>query len=86
MPSESYSRGHSSLSVESTGVAGSIEWYASDTTDTIEYLRRKIVDVGITYHAIAECTALDEGVIDRVEYAWRDHWILVGIRAHYAPH
>ena len=35
--------------------------------------------MGITYHAIAEYTALDDGVIDRVEYVWRDHWMLVGM-------
>ena len=35
--------------------------------------------MGITYHAVAEKTALLEKVIDRVEYVWRDHWILVGM-------
>ena len=55
-----------------------MEWYASDTTWTFTYLRNKIVDIGITYHAIAELIALKEGIIDRIEYAWRDHWLLVG--------
>ncbi|KAK4694773.1 hypothetical protein P7C71_g2859, partial [Lecanoromycetidae sp. Uapishka_2] len=55
-----------------------IEWYTSDTSQSIDYLQRKLVDVGITYHAIAENTALDDRIIDRVEYAWRDHWMLVG--------
>jgi len=56
----------------------SIEWYTSDTTVSIDYLRKNVVDVGITYHAVAEHTALEEKIIDRVEYLWRDHWMLVG--------
>lgn len=35
--------------------------------------------MGITYHAIAESTALEKCAIDRVEYVWRDHWMLVGM-------
>ena len=56
----------------------SIEWYTSDTTVSIDYLRKGVVDVGITYHAVAEHTALEEKIVDRVEYVWRDHWMLVG--------
>ena len=56
-----------------------IEWYTSDTTVSINLLRREIVDLGITYHSIAEQAALEDGIVDRVEYAWRDHWMLVGI-------
>ena len=56
-----------------------VEWYKSDTTFSIENLRNKVADVGITYHAVAEKTALDDGIIDKVVYAWRDHWMLVGI-------
>ena len=58
----------------------SIEWYTSDTTVSIDYLRKNVVDVGITYHAVAEHTALEEHIVDRVEYVWRDHWMLVGKR------
>ena len=58
----------------------SIEWYTSDTTVSIDYLRKNVVDVGITYHAVAEHTALEEHIVDRVEYVWRDHWMLVGTR------
>lgn len=58
---------------------GIIEWYKSDTTFSIENLRKEIADVAITYHAVAERTALDDNVIDRVVYAWRDHWMLVGM-------
>ena len=57
----------------------SIEWYTSDTTVSIDYLRKGVVDVGITYHAVAEHTALEEKIVDRVEYVWRDHWMLVGV-------
>ena len=56
----------------------SIEWYTSDTSVSIDYLHKSVFDVGITYHAIVENTALVEKVIDRVEYVWRDHWMLVG--------
>ena len=56
-----------------------IEWYTSDTSGSIDFLHKKVVDVGITYHAIAEYTALNDCIIDRVEYVWRDHWMLVGI-------
>lgn len=56
-----------------------VEWYKSDTTFSIENLRNKVADVGITYHAVAEKTALDDGIIDKVVYAWRDHWMLVGM-------
>ncbi|KAK3176578.1 hypothetical protein OEA41_007901 [Lepraria neglecta] len=59
----------------------SVEWYTSDTSVSIDYLHKNVVDVGITYHAIAESTALEKGVIDRVEYVWRDHWMLVGPKA-----
>ena len=41
-------------------------------------LKNKVADVAITYHAVAEKTAIDTGIADRVEYAWRDHWMLVG--------
>lgn len=56
-----------------------VEWYKSDTTFSIENLRKQVADVGITYHAVAEQTAFDDGVIDQVAYAWRDHWMLVGM-------
>lgn len=59
----------------------SIEWYTSDTTVSIDYLKKKVVDIGITYHAVAEHTALTESIVDRVEYVWRDHWMLVGMKA-----
>ncbi|KAL2038000.1 hypothetical protein N7G274_009220 [Stereocaulon virgatum] len=61
--------------------AFSIEWYTSDTSGSIDYLHQNVVDVGITYHAVAEYTAKTAGVIDRVEYVWRDHWMLVGPKA-----
>lgn len=57
----------------------SIEWYTSDTTVSIDYFQKGVVDVGITYHAVAEHTAIVSKIADRVEYVWRDHWMLVGM-------
>ena len=54
------------------------EWYTTHTSDSIEYLHRGVVDIAITYHAVAELTAVEAGVVERIEYAWRDHWMLVG--------
>lgn len=56
-----------------------VEWYKSDTTFSILNLKNKVADVAITYHAVAERTAMDIDVVDRVEYAWRDHWMLIGM-------
>ena len=50
-----------------------IEWYKSDTTSSIENLLKETADIAITSNA------LDDNVIDRVVYAWRDHWMLVGM-------
>ena len=36
------------------------------------------MDVTITYHSFAEYFALQQGVVERVDYAWRDHFMLVG--------
>ena len=58
----------------------SVEYFASDTTLTVDYLRRNIVDVGITYHEIAEYSVHRVGIIDRIDYVWKDHWMLVGTR------
>lgn len=46
---------------------------------SIGYLQKGVVHVGITYHAAAEHTAVTSKVADRVEYVWRDHWMLVGM-------
>ena len=55
-----------------------IEWYTTHTSDSFDYLQNGVVDVVITYHAAAELTAMNIGIAERAEYAWRDHWMLVG--------
>lgn len=57
----------------------SIAWYASDTSQSFNYLAQNVVDLSITYHAGAEHIALKQGVADRREYLFRDHWMLVGV-------
>lgn len=55
-----------------------VAWMASDTTLSFNSLALRAVDMSITYHAIAEQTAMEQGIADRREYIWRDHWMLVG--------
>lgn len=56
-----------------------IAWYASDTSQSFNYLAQNVVDMSITYHAGAEGIALKQGIADRREYLFRDHWMLVGM-------
>lgn len=55
-----------------------VVWLASDTSASFNYLAQNAADVSITYHAVAESVAMQQGIADRCEYAWRDHWMLVG--------
>lgn len=55
-----------------------IAWSASDTSLSFNSLALRGADLSITYHPAAEEIALDQGIADRREYAWRDHWMLVG--------
>lgn len=55
-----------------------VAWLASDTSASFNYLAQNAADVSITYHAAAEHVAMQQGIADRCEYAWRDHWMLVG--------
>ncbi|KAK9357811.1 hypothetical protein V1504DRAFT_463197 [Lipomyces starkeyi] len=55
-----------------------VAWYASDTTQSFNYLAQNVVDMSVTYHEIAEQIAIKQGVADRYEYCFRDHWMLVG--------
>ena len=57
----------------------SVAWLKSDTTGSFNYLGENAADLSITYHAAAEELAIQQGIADRREYAWRDHWLLVGI-------
>ena len=39
-----------------------VAWYKSDTTQSINYLKAKIVDIGITYTLSAEEVAVEAGI------------------------
>ena len=58
-----------------------VAWLASDTSASFNYLAQGAADLSITYHAVAEGVAINQGIADRREYAWRDHWMLVGMCA-----
>lgn len=65
--------------VERTGCEPfAVGWLKSDTTGSFNYLAQASADLSITYHKIAEETAMDQGVSDRRVYCWRDHFMLVG--------
>jgi hypothetical protein len=55
-----------------------IAWFASDTTQSFTYLAQNVVDMSVTYHAAAEQIAISQGIADRWEYVFRDHWMIVG--------
>ncbi|KAJ8069750.1 hypothetical protein OCU04_000174 [Sclerotinia nivalis] len=56
----------------------SIAWLLSDTSASFNYLGSRAADCSITYHKVAEEMAMKQGIAERREYAWRDHWLLVG--------
>lgn len=71
--------------VENTNCAPfTISWLKSDTTESLNYLARTVADVVITYHPLAETAAIKQDIADRREYAWRDHWMLVGPKSNEA--
>ncbi|RDW80191.1 hypothetical protein BP6252_04829 [Coleophoma cylindrospora] len=55
-----------------------VAWLLSDTSASFNFLGSRSADLSITYHKIAEGIAIKQGIADRREYAWRDHWLLVG--------
>lgn len=55
-----------------------IEWYKSDTTESINYLEDNTADIGITYSPAAEQIAIKKGIAKPAWYSWRDHFLLVG--------
>ncbi|CAE7185965.1 unnamed protein product [Rhizoctonia solani] len=55
-----------------------VAWVKGDTTETINYLRSGLADVGITYNKAAECQAVSDGVAARRVYGFRDHFYLAG--------
>lgn len=65
--------------VQNSGVRPfAIAWFASDTSISFNSLAQNVVDLSLTYHEAAERTAIRQGIADRHEYAFRDHWMLVG--------
>ncbi|MCJ1383518.1 hypothetical protein MMC17_006632 [Xylographa soralifera] len=56
-------------------------WIRSDTAASFNHLAENAADLSITYHVMAESIALRQGITDRSEYAWRDHFMLVGPRS-----
>jgi ABC-type tungstate transport system permease subunit len=57
----------------------SIAWISSNTTASFNHLASRSADLIITHHVVAENIAIKQGVADRSVYAWRDHWLLVGM-------
>ena len=55
-----------------------VGWLKSDTSASFNYLAQAAADLSITYHVVAEETAIAQGIADRRVYAWRDHFMLVG--------
>lgn len=55
-----------------------IDWVVGDTTESINYLESGEADIAITYNAAAEKRAMELGIATRSEYAFRDHFYLLG--------
>ena len=56
-----------------------VSWIKSDTTASFNHLADNSADLSITYNAAAEKVAIVQGIADRRVYAWRDHFLLVGM-------
>ena len=59
----------------------SVAWLKSDTSASFNYLAQNAADLSITYHPSAESIAVQQGIANRSEYAWRDCFMLVGVSA-----
>ena len=59
----------------------SVGWLKSDTSASFNYLAQAAADLSITYHDVAEQTAMAQGIADRRVYAWRDHFVFAGMLA-----
>jgi len=76
---QAFAEGFISHHIKTTGVPPfAVAWMASDTTMSFNSLALQAVDLSITYHPVAEKTAIQQGIAERREYIWRDHWMLVG--------
>lgn len=56
-----------------------VSWIKSDTTASFNHLADDTADLSITYNAAAEQIAIAQGIADKHVYAWRDHFLLVGM-------
>lgn len=56
-----------------------VSWIKSDTTASFNHLADGSADLSITYNAAAEQIAIAQGIADKRVYAWRDHFLLVGM-------
>lgn len=56
-----------------------VAWIKSDTTASFNHLADGSADLSITYNAAAEQIAIAQGVANKHIYAWRDHFLLVGM-------
>ena len=56
-----------------------ISWIKSDTTASFNHLADNSADISITYNAAAEEIAIAQGIADKHVYAWRDHFLFVGM-------
>ncbi len=56
-----------------------VSWIKSDTTASFNHLADNSADLSITYNAAAEKIAIVQGIADKRVYAWRDHFLLVGM-------
>lgn len=64
--------------VNSKGGGFAVAWYKSDTTVTLEYLKRRIVDIGLVYDAELELQAIREGYATGLSFIFKDHFWIVG--------
>ena len=55
-----------------------VAWYKSDTTVTLDYLKRRIVDIGLVYDAELELQAIREGYATGLSFVFKDHFWIVG--------
>lgn len=56
-----------------------VSWIKSDTAASFNHLADSTADLSITYHGAAEEIAIAQGIADKRVYAWRDHFMLVGM-------
>ena len=56
-----------------------VSWIKSDTTASFNHLADNSADLSITYNEAAERMAMVQGVACRRVFAWRDHFMFVGV-------